>query len=180
MQIRNGRINKIKFIHSAHHDDRSDPNDISLLVIHNISLPPNQFGDGYVEQFFTGNLPRSAHPFFEQIHEMRVSAHLFINREGQVIQFVPFDKRAWHAGVSSYQGRKKCNDYSIGIEMEGADHIPYADKQYESLLAVTRLIMHTYPKISLASIVGHQDIAPGRKTDPGMSFDWARYRSQLI
>lgn len=179
MQIINGRITDIKFVNSEHCDERTNENDVSLLVIHNISLPPNQFGGDYVERFFTGRLSANEDPYFESIYEMRVSAHLFIKRNGQIVQFVPFNKRAWHAGVSSFQGKSKCNDFSIGIEMEGADHIPYTDKQYDSLLAVSHLIMHTYPKIHLGSIVGHQDIAPGRKTDPGVSFDWAKYRSQL-
>jgi AmpD protein len=179
MQIINGRITGIKFVNSEHCDERMNEKDVCLLVIHNISLPPDQFGGDYVERFFTGQLSADEHPFFESIYKMRVSAHLFINRNGEIVQFVPFHRRAWHAGVSSFQGKSKCNDFSIGIEMEGTDDLPYTDKQYDSLLAVSHLIMHTYPQIHLGSIVGHQDIAPDRKTDPGVSFDWSRYRSQL-
>lgn len=177
-------INKSILTHAeyyptTHWDERPDDTEISLLVIHNISLPPNEFGGDYIKYFFTGKLAPTLHPYFQLIYQMRVSAHCLIKRDGEIIQFVPFDKRAWHAGFSSFQGIERCNDYSIGIEMEGADHIPYTSAQYESLQLVTKSLMHTYPDISLGRIVGHNDIAPGRKTDPGFAFDWARYRQNI-
>ncbi|QHJ13321.1 1,6-anhydro-N-acetylmuramyl-L-alanine amidase AmpD [Paraglaciecola mesophila] len=164
---------------TTHKDQRPDPRDISLLVIHNISLPPNQFDTPYIEDFFAGKLDPKAHPYFQKIHEMRVSAHCVIKRDGELIQFVPFDERAWHAGLSSFQGRQRCNDYAIGVELEGADHIPYTKQQYTALLKLSQILMHTYPKITLGRIVGHNDIAPGRKTDPGVAFDWQRFRQGL-
>lgn len=179
MRIIDGKLNTARDVITHHFDERSDPTDISLLVIHNISLPPNQFGGPFIEQLFTGQLNPHADPYFEQIYQMRVSAHCLVRRDGEVIQFVPFDKRAWHAGKSSFQGREKCNDFSIGIELEGADHIPYTEEQYESLVSVSSLIMQTYPQINLSRVVGHQDIAPFRKTDPGVSFDWSKFRVLL-
>lgn len=168
-----------KHLLSPHHDDRDDPTDVSLLVIHNISLPPSQFGGDYIEQFFTGKLDASQHPFFDVIKEMRVSAHCLIDRTGQVIQFVPFNKRAWHAGLSSYAGRARCNDYSIGIELEGDDYTTYTEEQYQSLKRVTQALMSEYPKMTPSRITGHQYIAPLRKTDPGLVFDW-RKLSRLL
>lgn len=161
---------------SPHCDTRPDGKDISLLVIHNISLPPGQYDNNYIEDFFSGALNPDAHPYFQTIHSMRVSAHCLIKRCGEIIQFVPFEQRAWHAGVSSFQGRQRCNDYSIGVELEGTDAQPFSQKQYESLIELTRAIMVQYPRITLGRIVGHNDIAPGRKTDPGVHFDWARLR----
>ncbi|MGJ8679619.1 1,6-anhydro-N-acetylmuramyl-L-alanine amidase AmpD [Paraglaciecola sp.] len=177
--IKNAILTQAEYYPTTHWDERPDPQDISLLVIHNISLPPNEFGGDYIQYFFTGKLDPSIHPYFQEIYKMRVSAHCLIKRDGNIIQFVPFDKRAWHAGLSSFQGTIRCNDFSIGIEMEGADHISYTQAQYDSLHRATNLIKDTYPKISLGRIVGHNDIAPGRKTDPGFSFDWAKYRQGL-
>lgn len=162
-----------------HFDQRQDPNDISLLVIHNISLPPNQFGGDYIESFFAGKLDINAHPFFEQIANLRVSSHLLIKRTGEVVQFVPLYARAWHAGASSFQGRTRCNDFSIGIELEGTDNTPYTLEQYNALSKVSLLVLQQFSNITLGRIVGHNDIAPGRKTDPGVSFDWARFRQAL-
>ena len=150
-----------------------------LLVIHNISLPPGQFGGGYVHEFFLNRLDSQTHPYFQEICDLCVSAHLLIERDGRVTQFVPFEQRAWHAGVSSYFGRENCNDFSIGIELEGTDDIPYTDQQYQVLVSVSSAIMSHYPLITPQRVVGHCDIAPGRKTDPGDSFDWARYLQQL-
>lgn len=159
---------------------RPDNTDISLLVIHNISLPPGQFGGGYVQQFFQNTLSASAHPYFETIAELKVSAHLFIERDGKVTQFVPFNARAWHAGSSSFAGVTDCNNYSIGIELEGTDDIPFSDAQYRALEKVTRQLLLTYPKLTPERIAGHSDVAPGRKTDPGPAFDWQRYRNTLV
>ena len=170
-----------------HFDERDDkysaPESIDVLVIHNISLPPAtseaDFDNHFVEDFFAGELNANAHPYFESISELRVSAHLYIKRTGEIIQFVPLNKRAWHAGVSEFSGREKCNDFSIGIEMQGTDFIPFTDAQYAALIKVTKQIQHYYPNIVEAHIVGHEHIAPGRKTDPGQCFDWTRYKSQL-
>lgn len=152
---------------------------ISLLVIHNISLPPNQFGSDDVERLFTGTIDPDKHPFFNTIKHLQVSAHLFIRRNGELVQFVSMEERAWHAGVSSFQGQAGCNDYSIGIELEGTDEVAFTNRQYEQLGAVTKSIQSHYPCISLGRIVGHNDIAPGRKTDPGKHFDWSKYRMLL-
>ena len=172
---------------SSHCDDRDEAfaseEDIDLLVIHNISLPPAQsasdFDNCNVEDFFTGQLDCTAHAYFKQIEGLRVSAHLYIKRTGEIVQFVPLNKRAWHAGVSEFCGRDKCNNFSIGIELQGTDILPYTDLQYEALIKVTKQLQSLFPNITQQNIVGHQDIAPGRKTDPGQSFDWTRYKSQL-
>jgi AmpD protein len=165
---------------STNFNTRPENMDISLLVIHNISLPPGEFGGGYVQQFFQNKLDASAHPYFETIAELKVSAHLFIERDGKVTQFVPFDARAWHAGSSSFAGVADCNNYSIGIELEGADEIPFSEAQYCALEKVTRQLLLTYPKLTPERITGHSDVAPGRKTDPGPAFDWQRYRNALV
>ena len=161
-------------------NQRPDEADISLLVIHNISLPPGQFGAGYVQQFFQNQLDCNAHPYFETIAELQVSAHLFIERDGKITQFAPFEVRAWHAGRSSFEGVPNCNDYSIGIELEGTDEVAYSDAQYAALAKVSRQLLQTYPKLTPERIVGHEHIAPGRKTDPGIAFDWSRYKMSLI
>lgn len=161
---------------SPNFNSRPEGQSIELLVIHNISLPPGQFGGDAVKRFFQNQLSGDEHPFYQQIEGLTVSAHLLINRRGQVTQFVSFDQRAWHAGVSEFQGRSGCNDFSIGIEMEGTDTEPYTDSQYQVLAAVTKALQQHYP---IANICGHSDIAPGRKTDPGEAFDWGRYRRLL-
>ena len=153
--------------------------EISLLVIHNISLPPGKFGGGHVEEFFQNILDPQAHPYFDEIKELKVSSHLFIERDGSVTQFVPFDKKAWHAGVSNFNGRENCNEFSIGIELEGTDELEYTQEQYDTLVEVSRELMVSYPLITKGNIVGHCDIAPGRKTDPGETFDWDLYLSRL-
>lgn len=175
----NGWYQQARHVPSPFFDQRTDSSDISLLVIHNISLPPGQFGGPYIEQFFTGQLDPNDHPFFEVIHNMGVSAHCLIRRDGEVIQFVPFTARAWHAGASSFAGRDRCNDYSIGIELEGCDYMAYTDEQYQALTELTHQIQARYPNITLPRITGHQYIAPLRKTDPGLVFDWQRYRGGL-
>jgi len=153
--------------------------EISLLVVHNISLPPKQYGGPFVEDFFCNRLDVSADPYFAEIAHLEVSSHLFIRRDGSVIQFVPFNQRAWHAGLSHYSGRDNCNDFSIGIEMEGCDHEAYCDEQYSSLQRVTKVLMSTYPQISSDRITGHEFISPRRKTDPGPAFKWQRLFSGL-
>lgn len=164
---------------SPNFDDRPDPEDVSLLVVHCISLPPKEFGGPYIEDLFHNRLDPSVHPYFETIHELKVSAHALIRRDGEVIQFVPFGKRAWHAGASSYAGRERCNDFSVGIELEGAEDIPYEEIQYQRLVELTKFIMLRYRRITPERITGHEDIAPGRKTDPGPSFDWDKFRRML-
>jgi AmpD protein len=143
-----------------------------MLVIHNISLPPDQFSGNAVSEFFTNQLDPSEHPYYAQLRDVRVSAHFFIRRDGYIIQFVPCERRAWHAGLSAWQGRTRCNDFSIGIELEGSDSVPYTEPQYLVLIRLTRRLKRAFPIID---IVGHADIAPERKTDPGPFFDWERY-----
>lgn len=157
--------------------ERPNEGAVELLVIHNISLPPGRFGQGHIEALFRNQLDPTADPYFEQIAHLQVSAHILIDRLGEVTQFVPFDKKAWHAGQSLFKGRDNCNDFSIGIELEGTDTEEFTAKQYESLIRISRELMAQYPLITLESIVGHSDIAPGRKTDPGPYFDWARFRA---
>lgn len=174
-----GRLNEAAYLPSPHQDERPAGNPIQLLVIHNISLPPGEFGGPFVSDLFLGKLEPLAHPYFASIQHLKVSAHLFIRRSGEILQFVPFHQRAWHAGESNFQGQTRCNDFSIGIELEGTDTLPYEAVQYQQLAAVTRLLMQAYPELSRERIVGHADIAPGRKTDPGDAFDWHLYIGQL-
>lgn len=160
-------------------DERPDRDDIDLLVIHGISLPPKEYGGEYIDQLFTNTLDTHVHPFFEEIEHLRVSSHLLIDRKGKLTQYVPFIKRAWHAGESCFQGRNQCNDFAIGIELEGCDEEAYCEAQYDSLAKVTELICQRWKKITKDRIVGHSDIAPGRKTDPGPAFDKKHYFSLL-
>lgn len=153
---------------------------IDLLVIHNISLPPGQFGGPWIDDLFLARLDPQAHPYFAAIAGAPVSAHLLILRGGHCVQYVPFAERAWHAGVSCFAGRERCNDFSIGIELEGTDDEPFEPAQYRALAEATRAILAAYPGITPGRIVGHSDIAPGRKTDPGPYFDWARFRGLLV
>lgn len=164
---------------SPNFNQRPQDTAVSLLVIHNISLPPGDFGGGYVQQFFQNQLDANLHPYFETIANVQVSAHLFIERDGSVTQFVAFDQRAWHAGASSFEGVANCNDYSIGIELEGTDALAYTDEQYAALAKVTRQLLLTYPTLTPERITGHEHIAPGRKTDPGPAFDWSRFSASL-
>lgn len=152
---------------------------IDLLVVHGISLPPGRFGTPHVEALFCNRLDPKADPFFSKIAHLKVSAHVFVRRTGKIIQFVPFDLRAWHAGESAFRGRTECNDFSIGVELEGADDVPYEDIQYERLIALAGLFMRAWPDITPDRIVGHCEIAPERKTDPGPGFDWDRFRNSL-
>ena len=150
-----------------------------MLVIHNISLPAGEYGTGRIEQLFTNCLPPGAHPSFGEISGLRVSSHLLIDRAGAATQFVPFDMQAWHAGESNFRGRERCNEFSVGIELEGTDFEPFADAQYDTLTEVTLALFRAYPDLNPGRIAGHSDIAPGRKTDPGPFFDWRRYRAAL-
>jgi len=176
VDVSTGLLVGVKQVLSPHFNARPAGVAPDLIVIHGISLPPGEFGGPWIERLFTGNLPPDAHPYFAGIVGSRVSAHVVIRRDGRPVQFVPFGERAWHAGQSSWQGRDACNDYSIGIECEGADDVPYEDAQYETLRALLPKLLEAYPAITRERIVGHSDIAPGRKTDPGPAFDWARIR----
>ncbi|ANF83010.1 N-acetyl-anhydromuranmyl-L-alanine amidase [Acinetobacter sp. NCu2D-2] len=176
--VKNGQLIGARQIPSPNFNQRPEHTDIQLVVVHNISLPPSQFGGGYIEQFFQNKLDWSVHPYFQTIEGMQVSSHLLILRSGEVLQFVNFNDRAWHAGRSSYLGKKECNDYSIGIELEGSDDLPFEQAQYQSLVNVVTALQAHYPKIQ-QHIAGHSDIAPGRKTDPGPFFDWAKFREHL-
>jgi N-acetyl-anhydromuramoyl-L-alanine amidase len=174
-----GLIRGVRQVLSPHCDERPSGARAELIVVHGISLPPGEYGGPYIDQLFTGNLLASAHPFFAGIVAARVSAHLLIRRDGQVVQFVPFGARAWHAGVSDWCGREACNDFSIGIELEGTDDAPYEPAQYQRLAGLIIALCRAYPALSTERVVGHSDIAPGRKTDPGESFDWPLLRRLL-
>ncbi|WP_159821397.1 1,6-anhydro-N-acetylmuramyl-L-alanine amidase AmpD [Colwellia sp. 20A7] len=152
---------------------------VSLLVVHNISLPAGEFGNNYITELFLGKIDANAHPSFADIAELQVSAHCLVKRDGSIIQYVSFDDKAWHAGVSNFNGIEKCNDFSIGIELEGTDDIPYEEAQYQALVALTVMIQKNYPLVSNKNIAGHCDIANGRKTDPGPAFDWAYFHQCL-
>lgn len=178
-KISNGWLDGAEKIPSPHCDARPEQENVSLLVVHNISLPPGEFGGDYITDLFLGKLDANAHSYFSAIYTLKVSAHCLIQRDGKIIQYVSFNDRAWHAGVSTFKGKEKCNDFSIGIELEGTDEIPYTDEQYQQLSKLTASIKHAYPDIG-KDIVGHCDIAPGRKTDPGDVFDWHYFQSLLI
>lgn len=164
---------------SPNFDERPDGCEISLIVIHGISLPPGEYGGPWIDDLFTNRLDPAAHPYFPGIAHLRVSSHVLIRRDGEVVQYVPFRMRAWHAGESCYQGRSCCNDYSIGIELEGQDNETYLPQQYDRLAAIIRVLSRTFPGISVDRIRGHSDIAPGRKTDPGEAFDWLALNERL-
>ena len=172
------RLEVASFLPSPHADARPDPADISLLVVHAISLPPGEVGGAgnreHISDLFLGRLDPRRHPYFEHIKDLRVSAHLCIFRDGSITQYVPFDRRAWHAGESAFDGRTRCNDFSVGVELEGADELAFEDAQYTALARTAVALMRVYPGISAERIVGHSDIAPRRKTDPGPHFDWTR------
>ena len=172
IQLPAGLLSTARYVASPHCDERPTQEVIDMIVVHGISLPPNEFANDCIEAFFRGELDSTAHPYFVTIAHLKVSAHLLIKRTGEMVQFVPFAARAWHAGQSYFQGRERCNDFSIGIELEGTDELPYEPIQYEKLAYVVQLLQQTYPAITRERVVGHADIAPGRKTDPGPSFDW--------
>jgi AmpD protein len=174
MHIHQHWLTEITRMPSPNFDERPDAADISLIVIHCISLPSGCYDNPYIDQLFCNQLDPRAHPYFETVYQLTVSAHLLIKRDGNIVQYVPFDKRAWHAGQSSYQGRERCNDFSIGIELEGTEIEAYTTIQYQQVAAVITALLQHYPHLSRQHITGHSDIAPGRKTDPGASFNWAQ------
>lgn len=174
-----GWLEGVRRVESPNSDDRPSGTDLELIVVHGISLPPGRFGEGWIDRFFRNELPAAADPYFATIADAKVSAHVLVARDGALTQYVSFNRRAWHAGRSLYCGRTACNDFSVGIELEGTDDSPYMRAQYESLAAVVRALRDAYPSLRGAEIVGHSDIAPGRKTDPGQSFDWSALRALL-
>lgn len=182
MQIdrRQGLLPEARQVPSLNCDDRPPGTIVDLIVVHGISLPPGEFGGPWIDALFTNTLDPDVHPFFREIAGLKVSTHLLIRRDGEITQYVPFYRRAWHAGPSSFRGRKCCNDFSIGVELEGTDVIPYTDSQYHRLAEVITVLRQSYPAITLDRITGHAHIAPGRKTDPGCAFDWLRLQEMLI
>ncbi|MBW4936619.1 1,6-anhydro-N-acetylmuramyl-L-alanine amidase AmpD [Marinobacter sp. F4206] len=174
-----GRLPAARWRPSPNFGPRPESASLTLLVVHNISLPPGQFGGPEIEDFFCNRLDHAAHPYFETIAGMQVSAHALIRRDGSLVQFVSLLDRAWHAGRSCFQGEEECNDFSVGIELEGTDDIPYSEAQYRSLARIAHLIMLAWPAVTPDRLTGHCDIAPGRKTDPGPVFDWQHFRSLL-
>jgi len=173
-----GLLNECRQCPSPNKDERPVKTTIDLVVVHSISLPPGQYGGDEIEQFFQNKLSKDAHPYFEEIHELQVSSHALIKRSGEIVQFVPFHERAWHAGQSNYCGRERCNDFSIGIELEGTDTDAFEDEQYTQLSHLISALKIAYPAIS-DNITGHSDISPGRKQDPGTGFDWDRLNNPL-
>lgn len=171
-----GLLDAAQFIASPNFDERPPDMDVNLLVIHNISLPPGEYGGNGVIELFTNRIDPQAHPYYQTVQGLNVSSHFFIRRDGELIQFVRCNQRAWHAGASRWQGRERCNDFSIGIELEGSDAAPFTDAQYATLTMLTQCLCGRYP---IQHVVGHSDIAPGRKTDPGPYFEWERYRRSL-
>jgi AmpD protein len=172
-----GLLARVRQVLSPHCDARPAGVKPELIVVHGISLPPGEFGGPWIDRLFTGTLPADAHPYFRAIVGPRVSAHALIRRDGEIVQYVPFGERAWHAGQSEYDGRPGCNDFSIGIELEGTDETPYTEEQYQRLAALAAALFDAYPSLGPEHIVGHSDIAPERKTDPGPAFDWRRLRT---
>lgn len=179
LRLLDGWLVTAKKIPSPNMNLRPDVSDISLLVIHNISLPPEQFGNGCIEAFFCNRLDKQGHPYFKTITGLEVSSHFLITRTGELIQFVSTEQRAWHAGKSTFEGRDNCNDFSIGVELEGCDSLPYSPEQYSALGDLIVLLMKSYPRITQSRIVGHSDISPGRKTDPGPVFNWQKIREMI-
>ncbi len=179
LTIQQGWINTARRVISPNCDMRPGNIEINLLVIHCISLPPDTFGGTWIDALFTNTLDSDFHPYFKELKELKVSSHLLIRRTGEIVQYVPFDKKAWHAGKSTYEGVANCNDYSIGIELEGSENLPYEEIQYKILADTTRALLTNYPGLSSGRIVGHCDIAPQRKKDPGPYFNWEKYRSTI-
>lgn len=174
-----GLVTPARYIASPNHDERPEGGVPELIIVHGISLPPGEYGGPWIDRLFTNALPRDVHPYFAQVADLKVSSHSLIRRDGELVQYVPFHRRAWHAGASSYCGRERCNDFSIGIELEGTDERAYEPVQYRKLVDLIVALCAAYPSLSLERIAGHSDVAPGRKTDPGTAFDWPRLRAML-
>ena len=174
-----GLVQPARQVASPNFDERPNGSAPDLILVHGISLPPDEYGGPYIDQLFLNELPTSGHPYFEKIAGLKVSSHALIRRDGELVQYVPFHHRAWHAGASDYCGRERCNDFSIGIELEGSDEIAYEPIQYRTLAELIAALCKAYPTLSASRVVGHSDVAPGRKTDPGPAFDWMRLRAML-
>jgi N-acetyl-anhydromuramoyl-L-alanine amidase len=174
-----GLLAEARQVPSPNRDQRPPGVEPTLIIVHGISLPPGEYGGPWIDRLFTNLLPADAHPYFAQIAGLTVSSHLLIRRDGSFVQYVPFHLRAWHAGASNYCGRERCNDFSIGIELEGTDETPYEAAQYRALTGAIRALCAAYPSLSPEHVIGHSDVAPGRKTDPGPAFDWPRLRALL-
>jgi N-acetyl-anhydromuramoyl-L-alanine amidase len=174
-----GLLRGARQVPSPNCDARPDGAGLSLIVVHGISLPPGEFGGPWIDHLFQNRLPADAHPYFAQVAGLKVSSHLLIRRDGEAVQYVSFNQRAWHAGRSSFEGREACNDFSVGIELEGTDDLPYADPQYVKLAAVVRALCRAYSGLDPHRVVGHSEVSPGRKSDPGQAFDWSRIRSMI-
>lgn len=174
-----GLLHSARQVPSPNYDERPPGSPPELIVVHGISLPPGEFGGPWIDDLFMNRLNPDAHPYFREIEGAQVSAHVLIRRDGELVQYVPFNRRAWHAGQSAYCGRERCNDFSIGIELEGADEVAYEAVQYERLAELIAALLRAYPSLSRERIAGHSDIAPGRKTDPGPAFEWSRLHRML-
>jgi AmpD protein len=179
INTKTGLIDGARQLPSPNYDDRPPDCEPELIIIHGISLPPGEFGGPYIDHLFTNSLDPDEHPYFAEIVDARVSSHLLIERNGQIVQYVSLNQRAWHAGESCFHDRDCCNDFSIGIELEGTDTDDYTDAQYDALCDVVRSLRTAFDSLERAPIVGHSDVAPGRKTDPGPAFDWARFEHRL-
>ena len=179
VDLKSGLMRGARQIASPNRDLRPPGVEADLIVVHGISLPPGEFGGPWIDRLFTNTLPAEAHPYFAEVHSLRVSSHLVVMRDGAVTQYVKFTERAWHAGISNYQGRDACNDFSVAVELEGTDTLPYEPVQYGALAEIVAALCAAYPRLSPDRLVGHSDIAPGRKTDPGPAFDWPRARSLI-
>ena len=179
VDVATGWLQGARHVPSPNFDDRPQGITPDLIVVHGISLPPAEYGGPWIDRLFTNDLPPDEHPYFEKVATLKVSSHLLVRRDGELVQYVPFDKRAWHAGQSNYRGRERCNDFSIGIELEGADTEAYEPAQYRVLAATILTLCDAYPSLSIDRIAGHSDIAPGRKSDPGIAFDWPRLHALL-
>lgn len=166
----------MRIVDSPNHDERPPGSEITLVVLHSISLPPGQYGGDSIERLFTNCLDPEAHPYFREICGLKVSAHFLVRRDGSVVQFVPVERRAWHAGASSWRGRERCNDFSIGVELEGSEEQPFEDAQYRALISLIRSLQK---KLPLRDVAAHSEVAPGRKSDPGAHFDWPRLLAAL-
>ena len=176
VDLKSGLMRGARQVASPNHDSRPAGIEADLIVVHGISLPPGEFGGPWIDRLFTNTLPADAHPYFAEVGALRVSSHLVVMRDGAVTQYVSLTERAWHAGKSAYQGREACNDFSVGVELEGTDTLPYEAAQYAALAEVVAALCDAYPRLTPQRLVGHSDVAPGRKTDPGPAFDWPRAR----
>jgi AmpD protein len=179
LDVRSGWLGGVRHVPSPNCDDRPAGAAMELIVVHGISLPPGEFGGPWIDALFTTALPPDAHPYFAEVAALRVSAHALVRRDGAIVQYVPFHRRAWHAGVSGWRGRERCNDFSVGIELEGTDALAYEPAQYEALAELVATLCRGYPTLAPDRVVGHSDIAPGRKSDPGIAFDWPLLRARV-